>query len=53
MVLGQLTDVAPRLAGAGVIGIAIGLGAQVFNRDLIGGFFIPRENLSPSATSSR
>lgn len=40
MVLGQFMDIAPLLAGAGVIGIAIGLGAQGLIRDLISGFFI-------------
>ena len=37
-------DVAPLLAGAGVIGIAIGFGAQNLVRDVIGGFFLLVEN---------
>ena len=33
-------DTAPLVASAGLIGLAIGLGAQALVRDLIGGFFI-------------
>lgn len=33
-------DVAPLLAGAGVVGIAVGFGAQSLIRDLLGGLFI-------------
>ena len=37
-------DVAPLLAGAGVAGLAVGLGAQTLLQDLIGGFIILIEN---------
>ncbi|MCL6106311.1 MAG: mechanosensitive ion channel family protein [Actinobacteria bacterium] len=33
-------NVAPLLAGAGIAGLAIGLGAQTLMRDFIGGFFV-------------
>jgi small conductance mechanosensitive channel len=33
-------DIAPLIAGAGIVGIAIGFGAQTLVRDLIGGFFV-------------
>lgn len=33
-------DIAPVLAGAGVLGLAIGFGAQTLVRDLIGGIFV-------------
>lgn len=38
-------DPTPVLAGAGVAGIAVGLGAQSFIGDLVAGFFILFENL--------
>ena len=38
-------DPTPLLAGAGVIGVAIGLGAQAFMGDIVAGFFILFENL--------
>ncbi|HEY0875216.1 MAG TPA: mechanosensitive ion channel family protein [Vicinamibacterales bacterium] len=45
MVLRELgVDIAPVLAGAGVIGIAIGFGAQTLVRDIISGFFLILEN---------
>jgi small-conductance mechanosensitive channel len=45
MILSELEiDIAPILAGAGVIGIAIGFGAQGLIRDLVAGFFIIIEN---------
>jgi small-conductance mechanosensitive channel len=45
MILSELQiDIAPILAGAGVIGIAIGFGAQGLVRDLVAGFFIIIEN---------
>ncbi|MBI4492796.1 MAG: mechanosensitive ion channel family protein [Chloroflexi bacterium] len=44
MVLSQFIDISPLLAGAGVIGLAIGLGAQSLIRDVISGFFILLEN---------
>jgi small-conductance mechanosensitive channel len=33
-------DIRPVLAGAGVIGLAVGFGAQNLVRDLVSGFFI-------------
>jgi small conductance mechanosensitive channel len=44
-VLGQLgLDIAPVLAGAGILGLAVGFGAQNLVRDVIAGFFIVLEN---------
>ncbi|MFO8065082.1 MAG: mechanosensitive ion channel family protein, partial [Spirochaetia bacterium] len=37
-------DVAPIIAGAGILGLAVGFGAQALVRDLISGFFILLEN---------
>ncbi len=37
-------DIAPVLAGAGVVGIAIGFGAQSMVKDMIAGFFVVMEN---------
>jgi len=37
-------DIAPLIAGASVIGVAVGLGAQTLIRDIIGGFFILLED---------
>jgi small conductance mechanosensitive channel len=37
-------NIAPALAGFGIVGIAVGLGAQSLVRDLIGGFIILMEN---------
>jgi len=37
-------DVKPLLAGAGILGVALGFGAQTLVRDLIAGFFILIEN---------
>ncbi|UCE02749.1 MAG: mechanosensitive ion channel family protein [Candidatus Latescibacterota bacterium] len=37
-------DVAPLIAGAGIVGLAVGFGAQNLVRDLIGGFFLILEN---------
>ncbi|MBM3813599.1 MAG: mechanosensitive ion channel family protein [Acidimicrobiia bacterium] len=37
-------DVAPLIAGAGVLGLAVGFGAQNLVRDVIAGFFIILEN---------
>lgn len=37
-------DIGPLLAGAGILGLAIGFGAQELVRDLITGFFILLEN---------
>lgn len=44
-VLAQLgLDITPILAGAGILGLAVGFGAQNLVRDLIGGFFMVLEN---------
>lgn len=37
-------DIAPLLAGAGIIGLAVGFGAQELVRDVISGFFMLMEN---------
>jgi len=37
-------DVSPLIAGAGIVGVAVGLGAQTLIRDIIGGFFILLED---------
>ena len=37
-------DVAPLIAGAGIVGLAVGFGAQELVRDLITGFFMLLEN---------
>ena len=37
-------DVAPLLASAGVVGLAVGFGAQTLVRDVINGFFVLMEN---------
>jgi len=45
MILRQLgVDIAPILAGAGIAGIAIGLGAQALVKDVLSGFFILLED---------
>jgi small conductance mechanosensitive channel len=45
MMLGELgIDITPVLAGAGLVGIAIGFGAQSLIRDFLSGFFIIFEN---------
>ncbi|MGH6982585.1 MAG: mechanosensitive ion channel domain-containing protein, partial [Stellaceae bacterium] len=45
IVLSQLgVNIAPLLAGAGIIGIAVGLGSQQLVRDIINGLFILIEN---------
>lgn len=33
-------DITPLLTGAGIVGVAIGLGSQNFMKDVVGGFFI-------------
>jgi small conductance mechanosensitive channel len=46
MVLREMDiDTTPLLAGAGVLGVAVGLGAQAFVGDIVAGFFILFENL--------
>ena len=41
MVLGELgINLAPLLAGAGIVGIALGFGAQSLVKDFLSGFFI-------------
>jgi len=37
-------DVRPLLAGAGIVGVALGFGAQTLVRDMIAGMFILAEN---------
>lgn len=45
MVLTELgLDIAPILAGAGIVGLAVGFGAQNLVRDFISGFFMILEN---------
>ncbi len=45
MILSELgVDIAPLLAGAGVIGIAVGFGAQSLIKDLLGGIFVLLED---------
>jgi moderate conductance mechanosensitive channel len=45
MILGELGfDLGPLLAGAGVVGLALGFGAQSLVRDFLAGFFILLEN---------
>ncbi|MHB8968644.1 MAG: mechanosensitive ion channel family protein [Thermoleophilia bacterium] len=44
MVLNELDyNVGPLLAGAGIVGVALGFGAQTLIKDLIGGYFILME----------
>lgn len=43
--LGQIgVDLGPILAGAGIVGLAVGFGAQYLVRDLVSGFFLILEN---------
>ena len=45
MILRELgVDIAPVLAGAGILGLAVGFGAQTLVRDIISGFFLILEN---------
>lgn len=45
MILREFTvDITPALTGAGVLGVALGFGAQSLVKDLIGGFFLILEN---------
>jgi small conductance mechanosensitive channel len=45
IILGQVgLDVTPILAGAGILGLAVGFGAQNLVRDVISGFFLVLEN---------
>jgi len=45
MILSELEiDIAPILAGAGVVGLAIGFGAQGLVKDLVAGIFVITEN---------
>ena len=43
-ILGNFVDIAPLLASVGVVGLALGLGAQALVKDFIGGAFILIEN---------
>jgi small-conductance mechanosensitive channel len=44
MILSEFVSIGPLLAGLGVVGIAVGFGAQYLIRDLIAGIFILMEN---------
>ena len=45
MILDELgINIGPALTGAGILGVALGFGAQTLVRDLIGGFFLIWEN---------
>lgn len=45
MILKELNfDVRPLLAGAGIVGVAVGFGAQSLVKDVLGGFFLLLEN---------
>ncbi len=45
MILEQFrVDISPALTGAGIVGVALGFGAQNLVKDLIGGFFLILEN---------
>lgn len=45
LVLGELgVDLKPIIAGAGIVGLAVGFGAQTLVKDLISGFFLLLEN---------
>jgi moderate conductance mechanosensitive channel len=44
IILSEFIDITPALASVGVIGIALGMGAQSLVKDMIGGFFIVMEN---------
>ena len=45
LVLGQFgVDLGPLIAGAGIVGVALGFGAQSLVRDFLAGFFILLEN---------
>ena len=45
MILRELrVDIAPVLAGAGILGLAVGFGAQTLVRDIISGFFLLLED---------
>jgi small-conductance mechanosensitive channel len=45
MILKELSlDIGPLIAGAGIVGLAVGFGAQTLVRDVISGFFILLEN---------
>ena len=51
MLLRELSiDVMPILTGAGIVGLAIGFGAQNLVRDVISGFFLILEDGCGSAT---
>jgi small conductance mechanosensitive channel len=45
MILNEFrVNISPALTGAGIIGVALGFGAQTLVRDMIGGFFLILEN---------
>ncbi len=44
IIFSEFVDITPALAGASVVGVALGFGAQSLVKDLIAGFFIVMEN---------
>ena len=51
LILGQVgLNLGPLIAGAGVLGVALGFGAQAMVRDFLAGFFVVFESQSRSAT---
>lgn len=44
LTLNQFIDIAPLLAGAGILGLAVSFGSQSLVKDVIAGFFILMEN---------
>lgn len=44
LTLNQFIDIAPLLAGAGILGLAVSFGSQSLVKDVISGFFILMEN---------
>lgn len=45
MILNEFdVNISPALTGAGIVGVALGFGAQTLVRDMIGGFFLILEN---------
>ena len=51
MILRELdVDITPVLTGAGIVGLAVGFGAQTLVRDVISGFFLISRTRCASAT---
>ncbi len=44
LILRQFTDITPIIAGAGIVGVAVGFGAQSLVKDVITGFFVMFED---------